>query len=224
MPALLIGSMGVIADTSERQRRAYNEAYAEHSVPVYWSQSEYQLLLRHSGGQRRIDNAIRDLSGAPCAEELHRAKAKRFQTDVRTNGVICRPGIVSTVRDAKRAGFAVAFVTTTDLANLEAILEAGTGLSIDDFDCVLHQGDVDERKPHPEVYHLAVKRLGLSAADCVAIEDNADGLASAVSAGVRCYAYPGENNAGHDFRDAEATLSKASFDVVCGKSAVPSIA
>ncbi|MEM6331684.1 MAG: HAD-IA family hydrolase [Planctomycetota bacterium] len=244
MKALLIGSMGVLADTSERQRDAYNRVFAEHGVPIRWSQDDYQALLRHSGGQRRIAQALAaqapkaqapkaHAAGAknpaaqagaatgtatPNAAALHRQKAERFQRDVRENGVACRPGVVATIRDAQAAGCVVGFVTTTDAENLRAILSAAPDLSADDFAFVLHQQDVTERKPHPEVYRLAVQKLGLSPADCVAVEDNTDGLASAVAAGVRCYAFPGENNVGHDFAQAERVLEVLSFATLAGES------
>ncbi|MEO0531249.1 MAG: HAD-IA family hydrolase [Planctomycetota bacterium] len=221
MKALLIGSMGVVADTSERQREAYNSVFNERGVPLHWSQSEYQNLLRTSGGQLRIEKAIRGLDDVPDARELHRAKAERFQADVRKNGVICRPGIVETIRDVKQLCGVVGFVTTTDAANLEAILSAAPDLSADDFECILDQQDVAERKPDPEVYRLAMDKLGVAAADCIAVEDNTDGLASAAAAGIRCYAFPGENNAGHDFDAAEAVLQELSLSAIGWESAAP---
>ena len=39
-------------------------------------------------------------------------------------------------------------------------------------------------KPHPEVYFLAAKKLGVDPKNAVAIEDSADGIAAAVAAGM----------------------------------------
>jgi HAD superfamily hydrolase (TIGR01509 family) len=46
--------------------------------------------------------------------------------------------------------------------------------------------NVRRPKPAPDLYRLALARLGLAAADCVAIEDSPTGARSAVAAGVRC--------------------------------------
>ncbi len=46
--------------------------------------------------------------------------------------------------------------------------------------------DVRAAKPAPEIYLLALERLGLDAARCVAIEDSPTGAIAAVAAGVRC--------------------------------------
>ena len=41
MKALLFGSIGVIAETSELQRQAYNMAFAEHGLDWYWNVANY---------------------------------------------------------------------------------------------------------------------------------------------------------------------------------------
>ena len=51
------------------------------------------------------------------------------------------------------------------------------------FSAIVGGDDVTHSKPHPEPYELGAAALGVSAADCVAIEDSAPGVASAVAAG-----------------------------------------
>jgi HAD superfamily hydrolase (TIGR01509 family) len=56
---------------------------------------------------------------------------------------------------------------------------------------VLAAGDeVTRHKPAPDVYELALARLGLSGAAAVAVEDTAHGVAAARAAGMRCIAIP----------------------------------
>ena len=45
-------------------------------------------------------------------------------------------------------------------------------------------------KPAPDVYLTAARRLGVAAARCLALEDSPHGVASAMSAGMRCVAVP----------------------------------
>src|SRR5579875_2388832 len=54
MTAVLFGSIGTLADTSELQREAFNEAFREHGLDWNWSRDEYRELLRDSGGAKRI--------------------------------------------------------------------------------------------------------------------------------------------------------------------------
>ena len=85
-------------------------------------------------------------------------------------------------------------------------------LEATDFALLTDSTLFDRRKPAPDAYLYALKTLGLQAADCIAIEDNADGLTSAVAAGIRCVAFPGENTAGHDYSAAVATIHRLNFE------------
>jgi phosphoglycolate phosphatase-like HAD superfamily hydrolase len=54
MSAILFGSIGTIADTSELQRQAFNQAFKAHGLDWCWDREEYLTLLEKSGGQKRI--------------------------------------------------------------------------------------------------------------------------------------------------------------------------
>jgi beta-phosphoglucomutase-like phosphatase (HAD superfamily) len=49
---------------------------------------------------------------------------------------------------------------------------------------------VERRKPAPDAYLEAVRRLGLPAARCAAVEDSLTGVAAASAAGLRVVAVP----------------------------------
>jgi beta-phosphoglucomutase-like phosphatase (HAD superfamily) len=52
------------------------------------------------------------------------------------------------------------------------------------FDLVVTNNDVSNGKPAPDVYLLAMERLGVSPEHCVAYEDSGSGIQSAMSAGI----------------------------------------
>jgi beta-phosphoglucomutase-like phosphatase (HAD superfamily) len=54
----------------------------------------------------------------------------------------------------------------------------------------LTEDDFERSKPHPDAYLAALKRLGLPADLCLAVEDSPRGLVSASSAGLRCVLVP----------------------------------
>ncbi|MEM8636840.1 MAG: haloacid dehalogenase, partial [Pseudomonadota bacterium] len=51
---ILIGSIGVLAETSDIQRRAYNQAFREAGLDWYWDKDTYKSLLLTSGGRKRL--------------------------------------------------------------------------------------------------------------------------------------------------------------------------
>ena len=54
------------------------------------------------------------------------------------------------------------------------------------FDLVLAGDVVAHKKPAPDIYQLALERLGIPAAAALVIEDSRNGLLAADGAGLRC--------------------------------------
>ena len=65
--------------------------------------------------------------------------------------------------------------------------------------------DVAQGKPHPEPFLLAAQRLGVDAADCLAVEDAPPGLTAARAAGCTTLAIVGTHRA--DQLGADAVVS-----------------
>jgi beta-phosphoglucomutase len=92
------------------------------------------------------------------------------------------PGVVELV-GALRDRARLAVVSGTWRANVETVLDAA-GIA-DAFQWIVAKEDVAKRKPDPEAYTLALKKLRLSGQSVAAIEDSPTGLASAREAGIR---------------------------------------
>ena len=56
------------------------------------------------------------------------------------------------------------------------------------FDFIATRDDVALGKPDPEIYTLVARELGVSADECLVIEDSATGIKAALAAGMRCIA------------------------------------
>ena len=106
----------------------------------------------------------------------------------------------------------VGLATTTSNANVTSMIGAVNNIDLGDFDVVLSRSDVDLPKPNAEAYNVAVGRLELSPNDCIAIEDNVDGVTSAIDAGLMCIAFPNQNTVDHEFSNAVHTTDAIDFD------------
>lgn len=212
MPALLFGSIGSVADTSELQREAFNRAFAEHGLDWTWDQDTYRDLLAGSGGANRIAEYAAGRDEQVDAAAVHETKSSIFRTLLAEEPVALREGVSDAISQAKSEGYQVAFVTTTDAQNVSALLQSVEGLAPSDFDLIVDASQVDEPKPDPAVYAFALSELGTRADDVVAIEDNVGGVQAASSAQVAVVAFPGENNAAHDFGSADKVVQALSFD------------
>jgi putative hydrolase of the HAD superfamily len=75
---------------------------------------------------------------------------------------------------------------------------------------VLACGDeVARAKPDPDVYALALRRLGLPAGSAVAVEDTPHGVAAARAGGLRCIAIPNPHADPTRFGAADVVLASA---------------
>ncbi|NQV80067.1 MAG: HAD family phosphatase [Alphaproteobacteria bacterium] len=71
--------------------------------------------------------------------------------------------------------------------------------------------EVANRKPAPDVFLLAAKRLGVAPENCVVIEDAAPGVVAGVAAGMRVLGFTG---GGHDYPALADKLRDAGADIV----------
>ena len=113
----------------------------------------------------------------------------------------------------------LAVATTTNLPNVEALMQGTLGLAASDVFEVIAAGDmVAAKKPAPDVYLLALNGLGLPAAECLAFEDSANGLKSAQAAGLACLVCPSWYTRADDFTGAAAIVD--SYQAVAGMAAL----
>lgn len=209
MPALLFGSISTVADTSELQRQAFNQAFAAYGLDWHWDQDQYRAMLSGNGGQARIADYAQSLGQAVDAKAVHETKSRIFQEGLAKGSLAPRDGVVDAVKGAKDNGFKVGLVTTTSPANVSALLGAlSPQLSAGDFDLIVDASSVQRPKPDKAAYVFALEQLGEKPDECVAVEDNVGGVQAAVAAGVPCVAFPNENTADGDFTGARRRVDR----------------
>jgi HAD superfamily hydrolase (TIGR01509 family) len=210
VPALLLGSISTVVDTSELQRESFNRAFEQHGLDWRWEREEYADLLGGNGGADRIADYAAAREESVDADAVHATKSQLFQDALRSGELTPREGVVETVRDARAEGFKVALVTTTSRENLDALASAvSSTLPFDEvFDLVVDSSQVNAPKPDGSVYRHALEALEESSEHAVAVEDNAGGVSAARAAGVPCVAFPNQNTAGHDFDGAAGRVDE----------------
>lgn len=200
MKAVFIGSISTLADTSEMQCKAFNTAFAEAGLDWHWSGAQYRAGLLSSGGQDRIADYARARAVQVDAAALHRRKTEIFVQDLRAGGAQMRDQSQAILEYARTHGIVTAFVTGTQKASIDALVQGFGGAEVLGFDLVTSGADAAP-KPDGGLYRFALRTLGLDPRDVLAIEDNRAGLDAAKAAGIDVLAYPNSNTAGHDFSD-----------------------
>jgi HAD superfamily hydrolase (TIGR01509 family) len=208
--AVIFDVDGTLVDTErDGHRVAFNEAFEAAGLDYRWSVQEYGELLTTTGGRRRIERYLQ-FKGHPLSEavalaaELHRDKTRRFAALVRRGTMEARPGAVGLINELRTEGVATAVATTGISDWVLPLLDILFGLDM--FDVVVTGSDVTDLKPDPAAYLEALARLDLTAADAIAVEDSANGVRAAVSAGLRCVAVVNGYTRDHDLSGAVAVL------------------
>jgi HAD superfamily hydrolase (TIGR01509 family) len=80
----------------------------------------------------------------------------------------------------------------------------------DGWECIRCGDEVHAAKPAPDVYLAVLECLGLDAADALAVEDSAPGVAAAKAAGLRCLAVPSQMTVGSDLSQADLIVTSLS--------------
>ena len=194
---------GTLAETEEAHRLSFNEAFAAAGLDWGWDPQDYRRLLMTTGGKERI-RAHADHIGHAIDDAqiraLHADKTLRYTRMVREGDVSLRPGVAALIAKGRSAGIAQAIATTTSRPNVDALISAAFGRPADQvFDVIAAGDEVAAKKPAPDVYLLALERLGLPASDCVAFEDSRPGVGSARAAGLAIVLTPSAYTQGDDF-------------------------
>ena len=192
--ALIWDVDGTLAETEDEGHRvAFNRAFAEAGLPWHWDSALYAELLAVTGGKERMltwwQRVDPVAAAAPAAaatvRRLHERKTAWYVDLLARGSVQLRPGVAALLAAAQQAGLPQAIATTTTLDNVTQLIDVTLGARGHRLFSVVGAGDVVPRKkPAPDIYTWVLARLGLPAADCLAIEDSAAGVAAAQAAGV----------------------------------------
>lgn len=214
--ALVFGAIGVMAETSEVQRQAYNLAFEQSGLPWVWDKQTYLHLLRKPGGLRRIvDYAAATNTPLLDPEEVHARKVANFRAAILRNPPPLRPGVAEMIEAAHARSIPIAWSTTTVPATIELMFEALKGsLAPADFQYVGDRSHVELGKPAPDIYLRTIVELGVAPRDILAIEDTPASAAAALEAGLDVLAYPGKAAEGRMFPTGARQVSRLGPDLL----------
>ena len=77
-----------------------------------------------------------------------------------------------------------------------------------DFNFIGNNKLVLRKKPHPDIYNIALKKLNIRSKECLAIEDTEESMKSALKAKIRCIAFPGKLHEHQRFKGAYKIIKR----------------
>ncbi len=185
LKALIFDVDGTLAETEEAHRAAFNTIFAQAGLGWKWSMDDYHELLKISGGKERMrafqaNLPLGERLGDAEIAALHKEKTAIYAEILARGELELRPGVDALIKAGRKAGLRIAVATTTNTPNVEALTQCCWRRPANEvFDVVAAGDQVRARKPAPDVFNLALDRLGLTPDVCVAFEDSLNGVRSA---------------------------------------------
>jgi len=218
LKALIFDVDGTLTDNEcDGHRVAFNLAFRDAGLDWHWDVPTYLRLLEVFGGKERIRYYIDEfLEGdeppgdtGEFIRELHKKKTQHYLDLLKSGALPLRPGVRRLVMEAKAAGLKLAIASTTTLENAILLIKVSFGEQGPGWFDVFACGDiVEHKKPAPDIYLYTLDQLGLSAAECLVIEDTEAGLASARAAGLTTVITVNEATRDQDFSGAVIVLDQ----------------
>ena len=217
--AIIFDVDGTLADTEDGHRLSFNKAFAENGLDWQWDVALYDKLLKVTGGKERIKYFVESfLTGFNKPQDfdefvkhLHKVKTAHYTSILREGHIPLRPGIKKLIEETHAAGITLAIATTTTPENVSALLEVGLGKDWEKYFSANGCGDiVPAKKPAPDIYFWVMEKLGLTAADCIALEDSYNGLRASLAANIKTYVTVNPYTAKQDFTGAAAVFDDLS--------------
>jgi HAD superfamily hydrolase (TIGR01509 family) len=219
---LIFDCDGVLSDTErDGHLPAFNQTFRELGLPVSWSEAEYGEKLRIGGGKERMASLLTEsfvrAAGLPTEPEAlekevarwHRRKTELYRERVASGALPPRPGVRRLIEEALGAGWQLAVASTSAEESVRAVLEVAAGqANAARFAAVLAGDIVPRKKPAPDIYALALSRLGASVANAIVIEDSKNGLEAARALGLTTIITVNGYTAHEDFSGAALVLDQ----------------
>lgn len=216
LKAIIFGAIGVIAETSDLQRQAFNAAFAEAGLDWNWDPETYKRLLSINGGQFRLrvyrdEDACRSNVTETKIATLHERKTYHYAALTASGQLLPRAGVAQLITACQSAGIHAALCTSTSADNVDALKTVLEGtLDFGAFASITTIDKIARVKPAPDAYLHCLSELGLSPHEVVAIEDTPVSMASAIAAGIAVIATPGAMTKDQDFDGASRIVDNLS--------------
>lgn len=196
--AILWDNDGVLVDSERLFYQANRDYFRLHGIELTPKQFFEWYLLDDCGAWHLLGASAEQIEAMRAQRNVIYNRLLQEATNLEVPGMAA---LLSELNTRVRMGI----VTSSRRVDFLTIHNKLTLLP--HFEFVLAGEDYTHGKPSPEPYLLGLQKLGLSAGECLVIEDSPRGLQAAMSAGIDCIVIRSALTEGYDFPGAKAVVN-----------------
>lgn len=181
--AVIFDMDGVLVDSEPLINAAAIAMFREKGLVV----QPDDFLPFVGAGEDRYIGGVAEHYAFPLDAPAAKKRTYEIYLDLVPSQLEAFPGALEFVHDCRKAGLSVAVASSADLIKVRANLET-IGLPIPFWDAVVTGEDVKNKKPAPDIFLSAARKLDVTPSECVVVEDAVNGVQAAHTAGMRCVA------------------------------------
>lgn len=136
-------------------------------------------------GENRYIGGVAEKYDIDWNQEPDKAETYQLYAEVVKGKLQALPGVKDFIEKASKAGIKLAIATSADEFKLKVNL-GEMGLAESWFDALVNGLEVEHKKPAPDIFLEAAKRLNLNPSECIVFEDAINGVQAAKAAGAQC--------------------------------------
>ncbi|KAG0506546.1 MAG: Phosphoglycolate phosphatase [Candidatus Udaeobacter sp.] len=182
--AVIFDLDGVLADSEPWWNQIDAKLLAEYGVSY---RGEYHRNVLGVSYRLAVEFYKNAFHISASVEELMRRRGE-IATDFFANRVGLFPSAKMTLEQLREMKLPLAVATSSVSASARPLLDRTGIRSL--FSVVITGDEVQQGKPHPDIYLRAAEKLGISPEACLVIEDSLAGIAAGKAANMRVAAIP----------------------------------
>lgn len=203
LKAVLFDMDGVIVDTEPLHRKAYFKMFSDFEIDV--SDELYASFTGSSTkkvAERLIDHFELSHSVETISEQKRRYFKHYFDHDTDFDLL---PGVKDLIENYFENGVKLVLASSAHMNTINWVFEK---FDLEKYFIAKISGaDLEESKPHPEIFIRAAEMANEPKANCMVIEDSTNGIEASFSAEIFCVAYQSEHSEKQQYDKANLKIS-----------------
>ena len=175
---------------------------AAKDIGINYTQAEFvELIGRSSSDASRI--MAEQLGGMSYLEQVSHGVGAILA--LRNNAFPLKTGVIELLSHYQSQGIICGVASSSPTQHIQHRLNHVNVL--DYFSTITSGQEVANGKPSPDIYLLAIQKMGLAAEECIAFEDSEPGAQAAIAAGLKVVVVP-------DLKEPSAFVKENCFKLV----------